>query len=185
MAYHLRFDVREGSTNRLKIRKHHDRRERDEYPRPRPDCVVRDLEQQHGADGVALITSRKHPLRNVTTATRFRTRVPDAPPLDGERNNKDGQGHLHVGEIRDEAELCYDVGVGKQVLQSVHLRQTERHRRGQDGASHRNHEQDEVGQHDTEKSAECAEYERDSSCDEERLNWRESKHDRGNLDGRE
>jgi len=49
------------------------------------------------------------------------------------------------------------------VLQSVHLRQTERHRRRQDGTDHRYYKQDEIGQHDTEKSAECAEYERDRS----------------------
>ena len=136
MPDHPRIDVGECNANGIQVGEHNNRCKRDEYPRPWPDRIMRDLKQKNGTNGVALTTRGQHSLRNVTTATRLRTRLPDTPPLHGKGDNEDGQCHLHVREVRNKTELrCY-VGMGEQILQAINLRQTQRYGSRKDRARH-------------------------------------------------
>ena len=57
-------------------------------PRPRTQCVVRDVEPQHGEQAVPLIACAEDPLRDVTPAAGFRSGIPESPPLQPEIDHK-------------------------------------------------------------------------------------------------
>ena len=78
------------------LRVDEDRAERHEDPGPRPQHVVRDVEEEHGAERVLLRLRREHALRDVAAAARLRARIPDRPPLHRDRHDEHGDRDVPV-----------------------------------------------------------------------------------------
>ena len=85
--------------------------ERHENPRPRPQHVVRDVEEEHRAERILFRLRRQHPLRDVTAAAGLGSRIPDRPPLHGHRHDEHGHRHIPVvGEIGQHRQIVDAVG---------------------------------------------------------------------------
>ena len=86
------------------VREDQQGRQRHQDPRPRPQRVVRDVEPQRGAEGVALVARREHALGDVAAAAGLRAGIPGRPPLHGQRDHE--QRHLDGGvvEVRQQRE---------------------------------------------------------------------------------
>ncbi len=78
----------------------------DEDPRPRAQHVVRDVEEQDGAERVLLRLRRQHPLGDVAAAARLGPGIPDGPPL--HRHGHDEHRHRDVpvvGEVGQDVQV--------------------------------------------------------------------------------
>ena len=79
-----RVEVRERALDVGQLGIDEDGTEGDENPRPRPQHVVRDIEEEHRAERILLRLRRQHALRDVAAAARLRARD-TRPPTTGRR----------------------------------------------------------------------------------------------------
>src|SRR5439155_7606768 len=70
------------------IRVENNRDKSRQNPRPGTQSVVREVKPQHGKQSIAFIFRAENPLRDVSSAARFRTRIPEGPPLHGQMNDE-------------------------------------------------------------------------------------------------
>ena len=64
-----------------KPRVKNDCRERRQNPRPWPQRVVREVKPQYRQQPVSFVLSAEDPLRDISSAARFRAGIPEGPPL--------------------------------------------------------------------------------------------------------
>ncbi len=62
----------------------HNHRQRGQNPRPRAHGIMRDVEPKNREHTVAFVLSAEDALSDVAAAARFRSRVPERPPLQAE-----------------------------------------------------------------------------------------------------
>ena len=99
----LGVEVREGRADVGELREDDERAEADQDPGPGPQHVVRDVEEEDAAERVALRARGEHALRDVAAAAGLGARVPDGPPLHGDRHDEDGHGEVpEAGVVRRE-----------------------------------------------------------------------------------
>ncbi len=192
VAEQPRVERRERLLDVGQLRIHEDRAERDEDPRPRAQHVVRDVEEEHRGERIPLGLGRQHALRDVAAAARLGARVPDGPPLHGNRHDEHRDGDVPVvGEIGQDAEVVHAVGpadhrqLGDERVEAADLRRLQREVRGR---GHRRHLDEELDHVDDEHAPEArVRRERDvEHADEgQRLPAREAEEHAGDLAGRQ
>ncbi len=81
-----------------------DRDQSDQDPRPGPEGVVSQVEPEGGQERMFLILGAKDALGDETAASRFGSRVPGGPPVDGDIDKKGDERHPGGVYVRDERE---------------------------------------------------------------------------------
>ena len=114
-------DARELRSHGRCVGEYDQRGERDEDPRPRPKCIMRDVEEQCGADRVLLVSGREHALRDVTAAAGLRSGVVRRPPLHGQGHEHDRNPDRRITEVREDRRLRLDGGVREEAREPADL----------------------------------------------------------------
>ncbi len=106
VAQQFGIEVRERFLNIAQLGINQNGTQPDENPRPGTQDVVSDVEEKNRSERVLFGFGGEHTLRDVTAATRFRSRVPHGPPLNGDRHDEDRHGNFEViGEIGQDGKV--------------------------------------------------------------------------------
>jgi len=138
------------------VGKHHQRGQRHEDPGPGTEGVMGDVEEQGGRDSAPFRPRGQHALGDVSAAARFGAGIPDAPPLDRQRQHQQQEEGLAVAGVGHQAQFRRHRRVSEQTRQSAHIRPAQDHHRGADGAGHGQDELEEIRQQDAAEAAQRA-----------------------------